>query len=76
MNCQHYFRYMKSNLYDIEHMMQVNGIKEYKQGQKMCIKHKEFVFFTWSCGSFLELPEINKKMYRQELLNRTKNITN
>jgi hypothetical protein len=52
LNCVHYFRHMKG--WDVNQIMEINKITEYKFGQKICIKHKIFVFMSDACGHFNE----------------------
>jgi hypothetical protein len=60
LNCEFYYRHMSSHPVDVQHIMNVNNLTEYQFGQKMCVKHYEFVFMSWCCGDFLALPEHNK----------------
>jgi hypothetical protein len=76
LNCEFYWRHMSSEKYDVQDLMNKNNIKEYERGQKLCIKHKEFVFMSWSCGEFLELPEHNRMLNKKDVLSHLKKYNN
>lgn len=35
--------------------------------------YKEFVFMSWSCGSFKEQSKLSKEMHNERILQRIKN---
>ena len=54
LNCNYYFKHMK--IWDVQQVMDVNKISERKEGQKLCIKKKVFVYLSDSYGYFFNWP--------------------
>jgi len=53
LTCQHYNR--ATSVRDAIRMVEDSEDKiEYEYGQKLCLKHKVFVYFNWNCGEHRE----------------------